>query len=166
MKKTPQQRADRSLCPVAASAALGLKVHDVAEAMRAAGVTEPITVQQAKAWRAMREDPPPWVAGLLASAAASAAEKAHHAEVRHFEDSHRMLLLREQVEQRLLAGKAIRGSDAEFSATDIAFRAMKELVRCDGDVSWLLPIDLAGLRWAGVDPADRRTWFLERGGAS
>lgn len=80
---------------------------------------------------------------------------------RDLEREHRMLIVADKVERRLLAGGRIRGADAEFIAADMAVRAMKELVRCDGDVSWLLPLDLAALRWAGVDPADRATWFLE-----
>jgi len=62
------------------------------------------------------------------------------------------------------SSRAIRGHDREFIASDYAFRAMKDLVRADGDVSYLNDLDLAALRWAGVLPADRSTWFLRAGG--
>jgi hypothetical protein len=159
---TKQKLADRVLCPVAVSCTLGLKVCDVADAMRRAGVTQALTAGQAKAWRTMREQPPDWLAALLADAAARQAKKAAREKERDLEHEHRMLLLGEEVERRLLAGATHFGGPAELIATDIAFRAMKELVRCDGDVSWLLPLDLAALRWAGVDPADCGTWFLCR----
>lgn len=71
------------------------------------------------------------------------------------------------VERRLLAGaRRFRDADAEWIATDYAVRAMKDLVRADGDVAWLNELDLAALAWADVDPHDRGTWFLERGSGS
>jgi hypothetical protein len=157
-----QAAADRALCPIPVAQVLHLRVAVVAEAMRQAGVTTPPTVRQAKAWRAMADEPPAWMVAVLADTAAHRARKEHRRQQRDIEERHRMLLLTEKVERRLLAGGRIRGADAEFIATDMAVRGMKELVRCDGDVGWLLPLDLAALRWAGVDPADTETWFLRR----
>ncbi|BCY09264.1 hypothetical protein [Actinoplanes sp. L3-i22] len=161
---SPEKRADRALCPVAVAATLGLKVNLVAGAMRAAGVTTPVTVAQARAWKSLTQEPPPWMVGLMADAAARAAGRVAAAHRRDVEDEHRMVLLADQVAQKLLAGRTIRGDDREFIAADLAFRAMKELVRADGDVSYLNDLDLAALRWAGVVPQDRSTWFLDRGG--
>jgi hypothetical protein len=81
-----------------------------------------------------------------------------------FEDAHRGLLLEEKVEQRLLAGACVGGCRAVFLATGVAFRVMGEAAGVNGDVSLLVDIGLAGLHWAGVDPAERSTWFIRAGG--
>ncbi|WP_018504202.1 hypothetical protein [Parafrankia discariae] len=57
------------------------------------------------------------------------------------------------MEQRLPAGRRIRGDEAEFLAADLAFRAYKELLR-GAEPGDLLALDLAALRWAGIDPDD------------
>lgn len=159
-----RRKADRALCPAVVANVARLQVHHVAEAMRRHGVTEPLTVHQVKTWQAQPLEAPEWFTGLLAEAAAGAAGRAHQEERRAFEREHRLLILADAVKQLLLAGRPIRGHDAEWIALDMAVRGMKELVRSDGDVTALLLIDLAALRWAGVDPADRETWFLRRGG--
>lgn len=80
-----------------------------------------------------------------------------------------MFLFHEKVERRLLAGaKHFRSHEAELIATDIAVRASKELVRncgpvCGGSVDGLLPVELAALRWARVEPDDHSTWLIHRG---
>ncbi len=160
---SPEKKADRALCPVAVAGILRLKVSDVAGAMRKNGITTPLTVQEAKAWEAIQTESPHWLVSLWTEAAirrARRAEAKRRAEIDH--ELH-MLLLADQVEKRLLKGRSIRGVDAEFIATDMAFRAMKELVRADGDESWLLPIDRAALRYAGVEPSNPDTWFLKAG---
>ena len=103
-------------------------------------------------------------AGAHGQATAKAARRQARNQRRNIEDEHRILLKAADVEQRLLSSRAIRGHDREFIASDYAFRAMKDLVRADGDVSYLNDLDLAALRWAGVLPADRSTWFLRAGG--
>jgi hypothetical protein len=77
------------------------------------------------------------------------------------EERHRDLRLRAKVEQRLLKG-ARRFTDhhAELIASDLAIEAMTWLVRLEGDAGRLTEVDLAALRWAGVEPNDRETWFL------
>ncbi len=157
------KKADRALCPVVVANSLGMKVHVVAGAMRAAGVTETLTVRQAKAWKSMAQEPPAWMLKLLAEAAARSARNAAITQDRNIEDEHRAILLEDRVAQRLLAGRTVRGADQELIASDIAFRAMKDLVRADGDTSYLSEMDLAALRWAGVTPGNRSTWFLDRG---
>jgi hypothetical protein len=142
---------------------LGIKIDVVACAMRAAGVTQAVTIEQAKAWQAMTQEPPAWMLKLMAEAAARSARRVASAQGRGIEDAHRAILLEDRVTERLLAGRAIRGADQELIASDIAFRAMKDLVRADGDTSYLNDMDLAALRWAGMSPGDRSTWFLDRG---
>ncbi|MER5389199.1 hypothetical protein [Saccharopolyspora sp. NPDC002686] len=168
-KPNPQQKADRALCPVPVSNVLQLKVHEVARAMRAAGATQQLTVGQAKTWKASPETAPEWFVALLAERTCRDAERIARAERHALEHEHRMLLLREKVERRLLAGaKHFRSDDAELVATDIAVQASKELVRncgpvCGGPVDSLLPVEAAALRWAGVDPGDHSTWVIHRG---
>jgi hypothetical protein len=41
---------------------------------------------------------------------------------------------------------------------------MKDLVMAGGDIIYLNDLDLAALRWAGVVPAERSTWFIRAGG--
>jgi hypothetical protein len=160
---SPEKRADRGLCPVGVAQTLGIKVNVVANAMRAAGATEALTVKQAKAWKSLTQEPPAWMLKLLADVAARSAQRAASARSRDIEDEHRAILLADQVTEKLLAGRTIRGADRELIASDIALQAMKDLVRADGDVSSLNDLDLAALRWPGVAPRDRSTWFLDRG---
>jgi hypothetical protein len=163
-KKVAQGKADRALCPIPVAETLQLRVRQVAAAMRAAGVTEQVTVRQARAWKSLAEEPPAWMLTLMAQSTAKAARRQARNQRRNIEDEHRILLQAADVEQRLLSSRAIRGHDREFIASDYAYRAMKDLVRADGDVSYLNDLDLAALRWAGVLPADRSTWFLRAGG--
>lgn len=158
-----QRGADRQLCPVVVANALGLRLHHVAAAMRTAGVTGPLTLEQARGWRAMREQPPPWLAELFGRRMARSAQRAYRNAQQAEQRAQEEARLWDDVRERLLAGRRIRGPYREWIATDMAFRAMKELVRADGDPAWLCELDLAALRWAGVRPADRATWFLRRG---
>ncbi len=161
--RNQRRRSDRALCPVAVSAALGLRVAEVATAARRAGVVEPLTLRQVRAYRSMLAEPPQWLAEVMVSRTVSQAAAQAQREYKDLESEHRTVILHDQVCQRLLAGKPCRGEESEFIASDIAFRGMKELVRAGGDVSLLSPLDLAGLRWAGVDPENEATWFLQAG---
>lgn len=99
----------------------------VADAMRRAGIDGPLTVAQARSWRAMTSEPPGWMAELFAETAARRSQREHREQRRIFEAEHATLLLADEVEQRLLAGRRIRGDEAERLAADMAFRAYKEL---------------------------------------
>lgn len=159
-----QRRADRALCPVSVSQILALKVHDVAEKMRSYGVSTPLTVKDAKKWKRMESTPPDWFLELQVEQAESRAHRWSQTNRRNVEREHKQLILRDKVEKRLLSGAHhFRDPEAEFIACDTAFRAMKELVRACGEVSSLLELEVAALRWAGVDPADQSTWFLTNG---
>jgi hypothetical protein len=100
----------------------------------------------------------------------AAAQREHRERQVEFEYEHRMVVLQQKVEQRLLAGaQRFRDPDAELIALDMALRASKELVRANTDVCGemdptpLCDLDLAALRWAGVDPFDHSTWVVHRG---
>lgn len=167
---TSQQRADRALCPVHVSNVLGLKVHDIAQTMRAHGVTQPLNPAQARAWRLDPGRAPGWLAVLFTAKAVRAAQEQARWERGALEEEHRRLLLRDVVERRLLAGERVpEGYDARSIAEDIAFGASKELVRgcgpvCGGPVGdALFQVERAALRWAGVDPDDHDTWVIHRG---
>lgn len=164
VRRAKRRRADRALCPVTVSGILGLGVSRVAAAMRAAGVDTPLTVEEARAYKTMSAAPPEWLSKLFAETAVRAAERVARRERQEFHRDIELTLVQARVEEKLLLGKKIRGYDEELFATDFAFRAMKDLVGCNGDVSWLSTLDLQALRWAGVDPDDRDTWFLQAGG--
>jgi hypothetical protein len=100
---------------------------------------------------------------LLADVTARFARRGASVWSRGIEDEHRAILLADQVTEKLLAGRPVRGADREGIASDIALRAMKDLVRADGEVSYLNDLDLAALRWAGVASRDGSTWLLEGG---
>ncbi|CAI7978803.1 MULTISPECIES: hypothetical protein [Parafrankia] len=156
--RTPaQRRADRARCPIPVAQILGIPIRTVADAMRRAGVDGPLTVAQARSWRAMTSEPPGWMAELFAETAARRSQREHREQRRTFEAEHATLLLADEVEQRLLAGRRIRGDEAERLAADLAFRAYKELLR-GAEPGDLLALDLAALRWAGIDPDDPGTW--------
>ncbi|WP_328768632.1 hypothetical protein [Streptomyces sp. NBC_00286] len=165
-----QKQADRALCPVQVSHLLGLKVHDVARAMRTHGVTQPLTAAHARQWRQEPGSAPEWLTPLFTEVAVRAAQLQVRRERGALEQEHLLLLLRDTVERRLLSGEPIpSGYDAELIAEDIAFRASKELVRCCGPLcggpaaEMLLPVELAALRWADVDPDNHDTWVVHRG---
>ncbi|WP_154675665.1 hypothetical protein [Parafrankia elaeagni] len=160
-----QRRADRALCPISVAQVLGIPVHAVADAMRWAGVDEPLTVAQARSWRAMTSEPPGWMVELFTETAARRSRREHREQLRTFEAEYVTLLLADEVERRLLAGRRIRGDGAERLAADLAFRACRELLR-GAELGDLLALDLAALRWAGIDPGDRGTWRLAPDGVS
>ncbi|HEY9474884.1 MAG TPA: hypothetical protein VIS06_13655 [Mycobacteriales bacterium] len=163
-KANPRKQADRAMVDVDASQILGIRLRIIAGYLRQAGRSEKLTREQAGAWRDRPQDAPPWFAGMLAESAARQAQREAVRQRHELEREHRMLVLADQVERRLLAGtKHFRDPDSEFIASDLAFRAMKELVRNRGDASSLLDLDRAALRWAGVVPEDHGTWFLHSG---
>lgn len=138
--------------------------------MREAGVTEPLTPRKAKAWKAGPSAAPEWFMSLLAEKASRDAEREHRERQRDIEYEHRQMILWDKVERRLLRGtKHFRNPDAELIALDMAFRASKELCRADTDTcgqitpDLLSDLDVAALRWAGVDPFDHSTWVVHRG---
>jgi hypothetical protein len=162
-----QKKADRALCSVSTANVMKMKIHEVAGRMRAAGVTEPLTPHNAKAWKADPSGAPDWFVALLAEQAARAAQREHGKRQASIEREHRMMILWEKVEKRLLAGaRRFRNSDAELIAQDIAFRASKDLVRSSTNVCGQIDpelvgdLDKAALRWAGVDPLDHSTWLI------
>ncbi|WP_419994870.1 hypothetical protein [Streptomyces boninensis] len=102
--------------------------------------------------------------------AAVKAARDHRDRQADIEAERRMLSLPDKVAKRLLAGaKHFRSPDAELIAQDMAWRASKELCRAHTDVcgaidpELLSALDVAALRWAGVDPSDHSTWIVHRG---
>ncbi|MGI5239362.1 hypothetical protein [Dactylosporangium sp. CA-139066] len=136
-----------------------MKVHEIARWMRGAGVTATLAPQQATAWTVDPRNAPEWQA-----------ERAYRERRADIEYEHRMLNLTEKVAKRLLAGaKHFRNPDAELIAQDMALRASKELCRAHTEVcgkiipELLSDLDIAALRWAGIDPGDHSTWIVHRG---
>lgn len=168
---SPQKRADRVLCPVVVASGMGMKVREVAQAMRAAGVVEGLTLKQTRAWRDNPQDAPEWYTALLAERAARQAQREHRSRQEAIEHEHRMLLAAEKVQHRLLAGaKNFRDPYEELMAQDMAWHASKETCRAHSDICGdlgdpilLSDLDVAALRWAGIDPHDHSTWIVHRG---
>lgn len=132
--------------------------------MREIGRTKPLSAAEVRAWKADPDSATPEGTAILAAAAVARAQNEHRRERREFEDEHRELQIRAEVERRLLSGaRIIQDPEAKFIASDLAFEAMKWLVRLDGDAEQLSELDRAALRWAGVSPTDRDTWFIKRG---
>jgi hypothetical protein len=150
-----QRRADdRRLCPPAVAELLGLRYGQVAAAMRAAAVSEPLSKPLVQGWLAgasCARGMPAWLSELLAEAAAKDAEREAQAQAAELEAEHRRLLVEERVQAKLLAGKRrFRGADLEV-VEEWAFEAAKELVRSDGEVDEL---EDAVLDAVGVDAAN------------
>jgi hypothetical protein len=169
-QQPPQPGTDRYLCPADVSGILGVKRHVIADALRQAGRSTPLTAGEARSWHDHPETAPEEGVAVLAAAAAHKAEREHRERQQDIEYEHRMLNLTEEVTRRLLKGaKHFRNRDAELIAQDMAFRVSKELCRAPGrhcgDVAPndLPDIDIAALRWAGVDPSDHSTWVVHRG---
>lgn len=83
---TGNRKPDRALCPVTVSNVLGLRVAEVAQAMREAGETTALTVSMAKAWKAGTVEMPDWLSGLYAERMARDARRElsrKDAELRH-----------------------------------------------------------------------------------
>ncbi|WP_369243692.1 hypothetical protein [Streptomyces sp. R41] len=141
--------------------------------MRQAGRDEPLSVAEATAWRDHPEKAPEVGIAVLATVVAAKAEREHRERQADIEYEHHMLNLTEKVTKRLLAGaKHFRNPDAELIAQDMAFRASKELCRAHTDKcgeinpELLSKLDLAALRWAGIDPYAHSTWIVHRGDCS
>ena len=68
-KLSPQKKANRDLCPVQTANVMQMKVQEIARWMCEAGVTEPLTPRNAKAWKADPSAAPAWFMSLLAEKA-------------------------------------------------------------------------------------------------
>jgi len=73
--RAQRREEDRALVPVAVSQRLGIAVAEIADAMRAAGVTGPLTVREAKEWVADPGSAPEWLPGLWGERMARAAQR-------------------------------------------------------------------------------------------
>ncbi|MEV6969371.1 hypothetical protein AB0M47_30095 [Hamadaea sp. NPDC051192] len=128
-----------------------------------------LTASQARAWKVDPGTAPQWFTGLLAEKASRDAEREYRERQADIEYEHRMLILAEKVTRRLLSGARHFGNpDAELIAQDMAFRASKELCRANTEVCGQIDpgplgdLDVAALRWAGIDPHDHSTWIVHR----
>lgn len=159
----PEVQADRALCSVEVAGALGLKVRIVASAMRAAGVSATLTLEEAKRWRnGGGQDMPDWLTTLYAERAAVSAQKAHAAEIRRLEDEHKELLREERIHSQLASGRR-RFSEADMWIVEqVAFDAAKDLVRGSAPDE-LSPVEVNALRACRIDPEQHHTWPIHHG---
>lgn len=150
------RRADRRLCSGPVAEILGLAPHDVAEAMRGAGISRPVSLFQANAWTIGAEPAPHWLVPILNRAdlrdPRRAGQVAGH--------QRRLWALHQDVWKALGAGQRIKGPERLAIAARIAFESLSELAGTRGRISGLGPNELAALAWAGIDPSDKSTWFV------
>ncbi|MFD1213360.1 hypothetical protein ACFQ36_15065 [Arthrobacter sp. GCM10027362] len=141
-----RQRADRALVEHGVSAILKVRQSVIADHMRNHRITKPVTYAEAMRWQAGEAPAPVWMAELI-----------DHVRGRREE----MDGVFKQVRQKLLNGSRIGGRLEETAATDLAFRAARDLCFSGGSVTWLNDLDLAALAWAGIDPGDTESWPFE-----
>jgi len=148
--------ADRRLCPVEVSDVLKLEAHDVAEAMRSAGVKRRPTLAQAKTWTIGEDDMPDWLAPLVDKADVQDPGRVAYAAGR----ARRTETLRQEVWETFGMGQKITGAGRRAVAARIALDSLGKMVSVGGDVSQLGMNERAALEWAHVDPGNQSTWFI------
>jgi hypothetical protein len=160
--RAQRREADRALVPVAVSQRLGVSVAGAARAMRAAGVTGPLTVRQAREWAAGPGSAPQWLLGLWGERMAHAAQQEYHREQQREQQAMRELAVEQSALAKLEAGKRRFTDDERILVEDWAFRAAKDLVRGPG--GQVDDFNYRVLRAVGVDPGDHATWLVHAGG--
>jgi hypothetical protein len=131
--------------------------------MRAAGVTGPLTVRQAREWAADPGSAPQWLSGLWGERMARPALREYQRRQRRERHAMRELAAEQSALAKVKAGKQ-RFTDEEWLyVEDWAFRAAKDLVRGDpaGEAG---DFDCRVLRIVGVDREDHATWPVHAGG--
>jgi nucleotidyltransferase/DNA polymerase involved in DNA repair len=128
-QRARRREADRALVPVVVSQRLGVPVADAAHAMRAAGVTGPLTVRQAKEWAGDPGSAPEWLSGLWGERMARAAQQEYHREQQREQHAVRELAVEQSALAKVKAGKRRFTDDEWLLVEDWAFRAAKDLVR-------------------------------------
>jgi hypothetical protein len=131
--------------------------------MRAAGVTGPLTVRQAKAWADDPGSAPEWLSGLWGERMARAAQEEYHREQQREQHAVRELAVEQSALAKVKAGKRRFTDDEWLLVEDWAFGAAKDLVR-GGPGGELSDFDCRVLRIVGVDPDDHATWPVHAGG--
>ncbi|MCL6424353.1 hypothetical protein Bequi_13360 [Brachybacterium sp. JHP9] len=166
-----ERKADRSLCPVPISSKLDLRVHDVAEAMRAAGETQQLTMDDLKSWRRDPESVPAWLVVLEAERELRRARSSAKAEARRereaartFERKHERVIRTAHVIERLERGATRFRSELDREIVEgLAFEVSKELVR-GTDPSELDAAAVNALKAVGVSAFKHKEWIVHAGG--
>ncbi|MCG2623138.1 hypothetical protein LVY72_14645 [Arthrobacter sp. I2-34] len=141
-----RQRADRALVEHGVSALLKVRQSVIADHMRNRHITRPVTYADALRWQTGEAPAPVWMTELINQVRGRREE---------------MGGVFKQVGQKLLNGSRIGGRLEETAATDLAFKAARDLCLSGGSVTWLSDLDLAALTWAGIDPEDTGSWPFE-----
>ncbi|MHA7191095.1 hypothetical protein ACX80N_12475 [Arthrobacter sp. MDT2-16] len=148
-------RENSALVQVGAANILELPWRVLTDSMKRQGIKKQITVQDARRSKHHPSELPQWVAELL--------DQKEAARIREEEaQQSRLAAAREAVAVKLLAGQfdAISSDMETLVASDMAFRASKDLLGSDGSTAHLLDVEVAALKWAGVDPHDSETWIV------
>lgn len=155
---------DRALAPVTVSTILGAQVRVIAAAMRRNGITEQVTVRDARRWKSDPSTAPDWVLEVFAECAARDARREYR--VRQAAEAHEMRMLRAE---QTAADKVRRGlrlrrfnENEEMWLDDWGFRLSKDLVR-GADPDALDDFSVRVLRLCGVNPHRHETWWVHAG---
>lgn len=144
---------DRLLCPLATAQFLQLKVREVAMAMRCAGITDKLTIAQARQYVEHGALMPDWLAELVLARDRRATDKAERRAATQVAYQAKLEALYPVVLKKILGGHRVKGADQELVAADIVFRAWKDMHGWSG-----APDDMkeeqAVLQWAGWAPQD------------
>ena len=159
-----EQRAlDRALCPGEVSARLGMKIFSVAAAMRAAGVEEQLTLEQAEQWMTDLETAPDWFTGLIGERLAAAAI-AEFERVRAEEEWQMEFLLIEKSAADKVASGTGRFTGEEWDyVLDWAYQVERQIFKNGPGVD-ISDYERQLLRLVGVDPDNHETWELHTRG--
>lgn len=161
--KSEQRKQDRALVPVGIAGRAGMTVADLAKAMRAAGVTAPLTRGEVERWTTDPDTAPEWYTALIGEKIARAAEAEFRRQQAEEAERMRELAAEKSAWDKVLAGKR-HFNDREWTyVADWAFRSAKDLVR-DGPEGKPSEEERAVLRAAGIDPDNHETWPVHMGG--
>jgi hypothetical protein len=158
-----RHRRDRELVSPDASSSLGLRIADLARAMRTAGVSTPLTVEQAMAWKRDPDSAPDWLATLRGELLARAAVKEYQEQQEREKYELRRLAHETSAREKLRGGRFFFNREEREFVQDLTYHASVELLR-GATAAGLDDLELTALRVYRIDPDDHATWHLHLDG--
>ena len=161
--KAEQRKQDRVLVPAGVAGRAGMTVADLAKAMRAAGVTAPLTRSGVDRWKADPDTAPEWFTTLVGEKLARAAEAEFRRQQAQEAEQLRELAAEQSAWDKVCAGKRHFNAYEQSYVEDWAFRAAKDLV-CDGPDAEVSTEARTVLRAVGINADNHETWPMHAGG--
>lgn len=158
-----KQHRDRLLVPTEVSARLGLRVAELARAMRTAGVTTPLTPAQVASWQRDPDSVPDWLAALRGDQLARAAEKEYQNHLEEEKWRLRALVREQSAVEKLREGRRFFNREERAVVQGIAYQASINLVwgMSSDDLN---DLELRALEIYHIDPDNHATWDLHLDG--